>query len=426
VGLESDILSRFVHDLSRAGVAGEERLGKLLYLALTSRLLPWGKSGNRPVSVIAKGTSSTGKSHITQAVLAFFPPRAFLNIGSMTKRYLFYCEDELRHRIIYVPEWSAIAGDEEVVTALRTLLSEGRLLHGTVESEGKGEGRKKARPIEKEGPTGLIVTTTAAAVDPEMETRCLSVVTDDSPEQTRSIFRKVAELEDEDECPVDYEPWHQLQQWLAGEGETRVVIPFADALAELMPNEATRLRRDFVSLFCLIRAHAILHQPARERDAAGRIVASREDYAAVRELVSDLVAEGADATASDATRETVEAVRALLTEGGETVSVKALTDRLGVGRSATYDRVKRALAAGYLVNEAKRDERGYKLGLGASLPEQQPFLPKPEDVEAEFRLLSGRPTGKENASTMRVDTEFSGIPGVPADPQEPALSGGDS
>jgi hypothetical protein len=46
----------------------------------------------------------------------------------------------------------------------------------------------------------------------------------------------------------------------------------------------------------LIRAHALLHQVTRERDAFGRIVATIEDYTAVRELVADLVAEGLEAT----------------------------------------------------------------------------------------------------------------------------------
>src|SRR5439155_16817007 len=52
---ERDILSRFAADLERAGVVGEARTAKLLYLAVTSRLL------DRLVSVAVKGTSSGGK-----------------------------------------------------------------------------------------------------------------------------------------------------------------------------------------------------------------------------------------------------------------------------------------------------------------------------------------------------------------------------
>src|SRR5215208_5959204 len=48
---ERAILGRFAEDLARSGVAGEARTAKILYLAVTSRLL------EKPVSVAVKGTS---------------------------------------------------------------------------------------------------------------------------------------------------------------------------------------------------------------------------------------------------------------------------------------------------------------------------------------------------------------------------------
>ena len=311
LALENDILRCFLADLQRAGVAGEERLGQLVYLALTSRLLPWGKVGERPISILAKGTSSTGKSHTTQTVLRFFPDEAFVSLGSFSKRYLFYAEEDFAHRFVVVPEWASIKEDEEIVAVLRVLLSEGRIIHGTVE----GEGRRTARRIEKNGPTGVLITTTEAAVDPEMETRVLSVLTDDTPEQTRRVFASIAAQEFENEL-VDFHRWHELQSWLADRGEARVVLPFVLALSQLMPATATRLRRDFVSVLSLVRAHATLHQAQRERDGQGRIIATIEgDYAPVRSLVGDVIAEGVEATVTDAMRETVEAVQELLDRG---------------------------------------------------------------------------------------------------------------
>jgi len=413
LALESDILGRFKDDLYRAGVAGEERLACLTYLALTSRVLPWGKASARPISLLAKGTSSTGKSHTTQAVLRFFPPEAYINLGSISRRYLFYTEEAFKHRHLVVPEWATIKEDDELVAMLRVLLSEGRLIHGTVE----GEGKKKATRIEKRGPTGLLVTTTETAVDLEMETRCLLITTDDTPEQTRNVFKVIAELE-EQEMGVDFGPWQELQTWIAEQGEARVVIPFVAELAALMPSEATRLRRDFVSLLCLVRAHAILYQAQRELDPKdGRLIATVEgDYAPVLELVSEVIAEAADASVSPETRETVEAVGTLIAEEErEYVSVKALTDRLALGQSATYDRVKRALRGGYLVNVTRKDERGYKLAVGAEMPGDGSFLPLPEEV---FRAFSGRPTGKAKPHDQSESEEFSGVPVIPVDPQE--------
>jgi 5S rRNA maturation endonuclease (ribonuclease M5) len=374
---EENILAELRIDLRRAGLAGEHRGAEITYLALTSRLLPWGKPTNRPVSAIGRGTTSSGKSATQRTLLRFFPAEAYFDLGSMSKRFLVYSDEPLAHRFIVVPEWSSIAKDDEIVASLRTLLSEGQLVHGTVD----GDGKREARRIEKEGPTGLLMTTTAAYVDVELETRCLSFVTDDSPAQTRRVFEVLADLEDDDDLTVDFSRWHDLQRWLAG-AENRVAIPYVHSLASLMPDGAPRLRRDFISVLCLTRAHAILHQASRERDERGRIVAEIADYRAVHELLDAIVAEAVDASVSPATRETVGAVRELLDENEyiEHTSVKKITDVLGIGRSATYDRVRRALGGGFLVNLAKENERGLKIALGAESPAGGAFLPWPDDL----------------------------------------------
>jgi hypothetical protein len=53
---------------------------------------------------------------------------------------------------------------------IRSLLSEGRLRYETVEKNKEG---LVPRLIEREGPTGLIVTTTSLRLHPENETRML-------------------------------------------------------------------------------------------------------------------------------------------------------------------------------------------------------------------------------------------------------------
>lgn len=414
---ETDILARFEHDLRLANVVGEERLAKLTYLCLTSRVLPWGRPGQRPVSLVAKGTSSSGKSYTTGVVLRFFPRSAYIEPKSMSPKYLLYTDEDLSHRFICIPEWSAISDDPEVVTLVRTLLSEGYACHGTVD----GNGVKQARELRKEGPTGLLMTTTAAAIDAELETRCLSDVTDDSPEQTRRVLVAMAQAEHELEDGVHWESWHDLQTWIAYSGEHRTMIPFALDLARLMPDSATRLRRDFGAICGLIRAHAILHQVSRDRDEHGRIIATVDDYAAVRVLVNDLVAEGVDAGVPAAVRETVEAVAAELENGTrEHVSMRAIVDRLGVGRTATYNRVNRALVGGYLVDVAKVGERGKKIATGAPLPGAAEFLPAPQAVVTASSTAAG---DSGFGSTIGVSGGLSHNPPNPHDPPQGRVSG---
>jgi hypothetical protein len=132
---------------------------------------------------------------------------------------------------------------------IRSLLSEGRLRYETVEKTKDGLVPKL---IEREGPTGLLVTTTALCLHPENETRMLSLTVTDTTEQTAHVFQALAAGARDD---VDLTPWQALQTWLAT-GSTSVVVPFAKDLASLVPPVAVRLRRDFKTVLTLICAHA--------------------------------------------------------------------------------------------------------------------------------------------------------------------------
>ncbi|MHB1295304.1 MAG: CHC2 zinc finger domain-containing protein [Anaerolineae bacterium] len=68
-----DILAKFSALCSQLGLVGEERNGRLLFLALVSRLLP------EPVSLVIKGPSSGGKSFLLKVALQAFPESAYLD-----------------------------------------------------------------------------------------------------------------------------------------------------------------------------------------------------------------------------------------------------------------------------------------------------------------------------------------------------------
>jgi hypothetical protein len=79
-----NILSKLVESIQAVGVVGEERAIKLIYLAMTSRLL------SRIVSVAVKGPSSGGKSFVVEVVLKFFPADAFYALTAMSDHALAY------------------------------------------------------------------------------------------------------------------------------------------------------------------------------------------------------------------------------------------------------------------------------------------------------------------------------------------------
>ena len=367
------ILDRVAEEISKGGVAGETRNAKLLYLCLTSRLL------DRPISVAVKGPSSGGKSFITDQVLSLFPSSAYYALSAMSERALAYSQESLEHRFLVIYEAAGMQGDFATYL-LRSLLSEGCVRYETVEKTKDG---LRSRLIEREGPTGLLVTTTAVSLHPENETRLLSLTVTDSQEQTRKVLLSLAS---EDCQPPDLGEWHALQVWL-GHSVCAVTVPFARALAGAMPPVATRLRRDFTAVLNLIRSHALLHQASRERDDKGRVVATLKDYEVVRELVADLLAEGVDATVPKTLRQTVAAVVALTGESRECpTTVTAVARRLGLDKSAALRRVRVAVDKGYLENLEDRKGREAKLVCGASLPADQSILPPPDELSA---LLDG-------------------------------------
>ncbi|MGH7046805.1 MAG: hypothetical protein ACREE2_10530 [Stellaceae bacterium] len=366
---ERDILGRFAAELPRAGLVGEDRIAKILYLTLTSRLF------DRPVAAAIKGPSSGGKSFTVEVTLRFFSPSAYWERTALSDRALAYSEEDFRHRHLVIYEAAGAASDMAAYL-LRSLLSEGRIVYEVVETTRDGI---RPRLIEKEGPTGLIVTTTAAKLHPENETRLLSLAVKDTPTQTQAILRALAR-DNGVATVVEFARWQAFQRCLEV-GERRVVVPFALQLAELVPPVAVRLRRDFRLLLTLIEAHALLHREQRERDDQGRILATLNDYAVVRELVADLFAEGVDATVRPETRETVAAIVALKrTLDKDEVSLAETAKQLKLDRSVVSRRVAVAIAAGYLLNAEKGKGRPARISLGDPLPADTEILPHPDRV----------------------------------------------
>jgi hypothetical protein len=360
-----DVLDRFAGEIGRR-VSGEVRTARLLYLALTSRVL------EKPVSVAVKGPSSGGKTYLVERVLDFFSDGAYHALTAMSDRALAYSEEPIKHRFLVFFEAEGMASDFATYL-VRSLLSEGRLRYEFVEKTSEG---LRVRLIEREGPTGLIVTTTATRMHPENETRLLSLTVTDTREQTRDILASLARGE---AATTDFTPWHALQEWLASPAaERKVAIPYAPTLAELVPPIAVRLRRDFGAVLNLIQTHAILHQASRERNGEGHVVATLDDYARVRDLVDDLVSEGIEATVPESVREVVEAAIQLHEEEDEPVTTAALARELKLDRTAASRRVRSAKDRGYLRDLEDNPRKPSRIVPGDPLPEELQILPAPE------------------------------------------------
>jgi hypothetical protein len=387
-----DILALFEKALRRQGVAGERRTADIVYLVVTSRFLP------KPVSLALAAPSSAGKSFLVQKTLEFFPDDAFYALTAMSERALAYSNEPLAHRMLVIYEAAALESESQNYL-LRSLLSEGHVRYETVEKTPEG---LCARLIERPGPTGLLMTTTAVKLHPENTTRLLTVPVTDTPAQTRSVMRAIARArtgERPQDLSMELDKWRALQTWISYKNNT-VVTPYAEALSELIPPVAIRLRRDITSIFTLIESHAILHQASREKDEDGRIVATLDDYEAIRKLVSELISDQLEQTVPQIIRETVEAVARICSNSTANENRPARQDEdpiastvlqvareLRLDRSAVSRRVKEAISRGHLKNLETKRGQPQRLVIGDPLPEEGGVMPTPEEVRKQWKTM---------------------------------------
>jgi hypothetical protein len=354
------LLYRAITTIGQLGVEGEAVNRGVSYLALTSR------QTDDPISVLIKGRSSSGKSHLVKCALAMIPPEEYHLLTAMSAKALAYAEDlDFRHKIIVIFEDEGLG--EEAEYLMRTLLTEGRLEYLTVD---KGPHGLKTRRISQPGPTGLMTTMTKAMTREDNETRAWSLYVDDSKAQTLRVVKRQADAATGDATAPDTTPWQALQRRLR---PRTVVIPWASTLARLLqldtlPQDITRLRRDFPRLLTLVKVITLLYQQQRTCDADGRLIATVDDYAMAYYLVAEPFARsvhGLSARAlavADAGRELYDAKSDAKTAHDEAyVTIRELTTKLRWASRTVHKWVEQAEVADLL--DIRREDKGKALKL---------------------------------------------------------------
>jgi hypothetical protein len=377
-----DVLALFAKDCSQI-IAGEEPVLKIQYLACTTRLF------DKAMHLAIKGASSLGKSETRKTVLSYMPPEAVINFTTVSEKALLYYEDDFPHKILSMGEAHGREESDLQNYLLRELMSEGKLIYPVSQKVG---GRIVTVTIKKNGPVCFLVTTTRSQLNPENETRMLSLELDDSEQQTRRVVEKVAALEGLNLKPkTDFKPWRDYQRWLAA-GEVRVKVPYALTLARLIRHtKAPRLRRDIGQLLRAVKAHALLHRAHRRCNDAGEIIATIRDYAVIRQLMADLLASGVELKMRKEIADTIEAIKSVIaapwTGGGDHdtkgASSRQVADLLRLDTNAAWRRLQVAENAGFVVNLENRSGRPGRYRItGQTLTEESgELLPTAPEVE---------------------------------------------
>jgi hypothetical protein len=270
-------LERVAADIGKLGVVGEKVNRTILYLVGTSAQLP------RPLAAITRGSSSSGKTFLSERVSLLFPPEVALHATSLTTNSLYYFPPgTLRHRFVVAGERSRIEHDEqaEATRALREMLETGKLSKAVTVKE---QDRLVTRLIEQEGPIAYVETTTLTAVFDEDANRCLLLNTDESAEQTQRIITATAVAAEGSSSDTDRvcAIHHALQRMIP---RVDVIIPFASAVAKHYPAQRLEGRRDFRHLLQLVKASALLHFRQRNRATSDAVIATLDDYTIAERL----------------------------------------------------------------------------------------------------------------------------------------------
>lgn len=273
------LIERIVADVQKRGVVGERRNALTIYLAGVSAQLP------KPLSLIMRGVTASGKSFIVNCVAELFPPEVVLLATSLTTNALYYfTPGTLRHRWIVGGERSRIEDDDraEATRALREMIEAGRLSKAVPLK--LNDGSLTTELIEQEGPISFIETTTLSCIFEEDANRCLLLQTDECENQTRRILEATASnASGHKRLDLDrlQSVHHAIQRTLP---RCDVVIPFAQHIAALYPTNRPDARRSFRHLLVLVKASALLHFRQREKDALGNVIATIDDYAVAEDL----------------------------------------------------------------------------------------------------------------------------------------------
>ena len=111
-----------------------------------------------------------------------------MKFSAMTGQSLFYMgEADLAHKVLAVAEEE---GASRAAYALKLLQSEGEL---SIASTGKdtASGRLITHTYSVQGPTAIMLTTTAIDIDEELLNRCLVLTVDEGTAQTRADRKSV-------------------------------------------------------------------------------------------------------------------------------------------------------------------------------------------------------------------------------------------
>jgi len=250
------------------GIVGEEDNSQLLYLALTSRLLPI------PVSVLLMSRNSAGKSHIRDIVASLMPEESIRQYTFITSKALLYEAPYLNQKSLLIDEEDGI---RDCLPYIRSIVSDQRISTLSTISEAR-IGKRSAQSISHRVGVSVIVSTCHSnIIDQDTRRLFLQITLDESAEQTRRIIEEQLRSESMINKTLQNEREkikriHRNAQKLL----RPLPIHFPEYLKIEYPSACINNRRDSVLFLSLVKSIALLKQYQRELQN-GVLIVEQED-----------------------------------------------------------------------------------------------------------------------------------------------------
>jgi hypothetical protein len=364
------MINEYLREITRIGLIGERRNAAIGFLVGTSRNL------EDPASLAFRGQSGSGKSNLADTILKFMPSSDVYTSTTLSNTSLLYSPEDFRHRIIVIPELAGLGlEDNEGFLNLREFMS--RHLVSKTATQDVPKGGRIAPRIEKEGPISVMTTTTHLNIFEDLNTRLIVVNVDESEEHIKLVAKRSKRAK---RLQVNQE-WVHLQQWLDLKrqinGPFIIDVPYREAMVDLMPPAAfkqPRAIRDIDHVIGLIEAHTVLHHVNRKMTKSGEYIATVDDYAVVRQLMSDVLGETLNLSVPDGVRKIVDAVLKM-----GSANVLQAANYLSQDTKTTRRFASIAVKLGYLGSEKEYGTNRLRLTRGdMDLPNRLDVLPRPD------------------------------------------------
>jgi hypothetical protein len=367
-----DLFYLFLGAVKKQGLVGEEKAALVVLIIVVSRLL------KRPLNLMLKGRSASGKNFAVRKVLSLVPRTAVIEITSSSARAWNYAEDAFCHRVVLLQERNEASG---AVHPMRLLISEGQLVRIVTVRE---NGRWVTKRFVSRGPIASISTTTKDRLEPDDESRSISVWMDESEAQTARIVHAYGHG-----CRLpafERLAWREIHNLLQQRSRCRIILPaWLSSLADGVYTKDLKVRRYYPAFVEACRTVALMRsfQKGTSTSAIAPVTVDFVDVAITASIMGDVSAESIHKSEGQVaeTRKIVEQITR--SKNGAPVGRKDLVAELGISRDQAFRMLSNAREAGAIYQANKKEQDNSKLYLPTPRPR---FVPDPAEL---FEMLTG-------------------------------------